>query len=442
MRRIFFLLCVLGCFFPAAASARSREEAVRGAEGEKLFLPAVDLAAATRLDERTVSAGGVPAFAVPLEVDVDPWRYGRWRRSDPQTLHWLLPISSPGARSLSLAFDKLELPPGSRLLFASPDGRRRLEAVLPEQLGERKSLWTAPLTGEEMAIELYLPLAGLDKLELHLSRVHHGYAGFGQPLEEKIGGCHRDLACAEAEEWRGAGRSVGLLTVDGIRFCTGFLVNNTALDRRPLLLTAGHCGITPRSAASVVLMWDYRRSACGGDAATEPGRIFQSGARFLAHHEATDIVLLELDRAPDAEARVQWAGWDRGEEEAFSRTASVHHPGTDAQRLALDVESPRRTQYLEDAENAAGAYWRVSWELGSTEGGSSGAPLFDADQHAIGVLRGGLAACSARREPDWFGRLAAAWEGRGPAQRLRDWLDPAGTGVTKLDRLLPKKYAR
>lgn len=439
MRRIFFLLLVLGFFFPAAGSARSREEAVRGAEGEKLLLPSVDLAAAMRLDEQKVSAGGVAAFAVPLEVDVDPWRHGRWRRSDGQTLHWLLPISSPGARSLSLAFDRLELPAGSRLLFASADGARRLDSVLPEHLGERKSLWTAPLSGEEMAIELYLPLAGLDKLELHLSRVHHGYAGFGQPLEEKIGGCHRDVACAEAEEWRSAGRSVGLLSIDGTRFCTGFLVNNTALDRRPLLLTAGHCGIGPRSAESVVVMWDYRRAACGGDTAAEPGRIFQSGARFLAHHEASDIVLLELDRAPDPAAKVQWAGWDRGEEETFSRTASIHHPGTDAQRLALDVDRPRRTGYLEDGENAAGAYWRVSWELGSTEGGSSGAPLFDGEHRAIGVLRGGHAACSARREPDWFGRLAAAWDGRGPSQRLRDWLDPAGTGATRLDRLLPKK---
>ncbi len=82
MRRFVFLLAVLHLVFPAAGAARSREEAVRGAAGEKLFLPAVDLGAAQRADEQMVSAGGVAAFAVPLKVDVDPWRYGTWQRSD------------------------------------------------------------------------------------------------------------------------------------------------------------------------------------------------------------------------------------------------------------------------------------------------------------------------------------------------------------------------
>lgn len=446
MRRIFGTLILLLLLFPLAGAARSREEAVRGTDGERLVLPAIDLVAVQRADEQSIAAGGVAAFAVPLEVDVDPWRFGRWQKSDPATLRWSLPIASPGAKSLSLYFDRLVLPDGARLQLLAADGRR-LARLGPEQVGA-KGLWTAPFIGEEMVLDLQVEVARLDQLELHLARVHHGYAGFGEPAEEKIGSCHRDVVCGEGngwrDDWREAAASVGLLVIDGIRFCTGFLVNNTAQDGRPLLITAGHCGINPRTAPSVVVMWGYRREQCpkgspkgspktGGLAEpAEPGHLFQSGTRFLARHDATDIVLLELDKAPPAEAKVRWAGWDRGEEEV-QRTAVIHHPATDVQRLALDVDRPRRTQYLEDTENPNGPYWRVSWELGSTEGGSSGAPLLDAEQRVIGVLRGGLAACG-RREPDYFGRLGAAWDGRSPSQRLRDWLDPIASGLTRLDR--------
>jgi hypothetical protein len=37
-------------------------------------------------------------------------------------------------------------------------------------------------------------------------------------------------------------------------------------------------------------------------------------------------------------------------------------------------------------------------------------------------------------EPDWYGRLARAWDGPAPSERLRDWLDPAGTGAPTTDR--------
>jgi hypothetical protein len=59
--------------------------------------------------------------------------------------------------------------------------------------------------------------------------------------------------------------------------------------------------------------------------------------------------------------------------------------------------------------------------------------LLNQDQRITGVLSGGLAACGVN-EPDWYGRLARAWDGPVPSERLRDWLDPAGTGATTTGR--------
>ena len=38
-------------------------------------------------------------------------------------------------------------------------------------------------------------------------------------------------------------------------------------------------------------------------------------------------------------------------------------------------------------------WWIRGWDIGSTEGGSSGAPLFNAGQRVIGLLSGGIARC-------------------------------------------------
>jgi hypothetical protein len=45
-------------------------------------------------------------------------------------------------------------------------------------------------------------------------------------------------------------------------------------------------------------------------------------------------------------------------------------------------------------------------------------------------LHGGFAACG-NNDADWYGRLSVSWNGGGtPTTRLRDWLDPTGSGVT------------
>ncbi len=73
--------------------------------------------------------------------------------------------------------------------------------------------------------------------------------------------------------------------------------------------------------------------------------------------------------------------------------------------------------------------------MGSTEGGSSGAPLYNQDMRVVGLLHGGYAACGDARA-DWFGRFSVAWAGAGSSRtRLSDWLDPLATGAVTLDGL-------
>ncbi len=400
---------------------------------ERLVLPRLDERALRRADEQRVAWGNVPHFAVAHEVEVSPWNHGTWERLG-EGYRWRLLVVSEGAFSLNLAFSRYRMPAGGQLTLTSPDGRHRAGPFTEGDNEEHGELWTPPLSSDELLLELRLPEESLDDLELELTKVHHGYAGFGAP-PPKSGQCHVDVSCSEAEPWSDQARSVALISIEGVRFCTGFLVNNTALDGRPFLITAAHCGVRRNNAASLVVLWSHQRSTCGVAAADPAPLRFQTGAMLRAAYRGSDVVLVELDDPPAAEFDVYYAGWDRSPADP-ERSVAIHHPNTDVKRIAFDFDRATTTGHLGDRAAAGGNHLRIGqWDTGTTEGGSSGAPLFNADRRVVGQLHGGYAACGDHR-PDWFGRFSNAWDGGGHSRlRLRDWLDPLGTEAMALDGL-------
>jgi len=214
------------------------------------------------------------------------------------------------------------------------------------------------------------------------------------------------------------------------------MVNNTAQDRKPYFMTANHCGIHAGNAASLVVYWNYENSTCrpvGSPASGGPGNgllnQYQTGSYFRAAHAASDFTLVELDDDPDPAWGVSYAGWDRTGAEAAPAVA-IHHPNTDEKRISIAYAATQTTSYLGTLVPGNGTHVRViDWNLGTTEPGSSGSPLFDQNHRVIGQLHGGYAACG-NNESDWYGRFSASWTGGGtPSTRLSNWLDPGGTGA-------------
>ena len=401
-----------------------------------LPLPVVDMRHETALDEERVARGLVAHYAAVLPVAADPWNHGAWLPVAKSRARWSLRVASPGALSLSLAFTEFELPEGSELRILSSAGETLAGPFTAADNETHRQLWTPPLTVDELRLSLEIPMQSLDALVLKLSRVHHGYAGFGQSSLEKAGPCHRDLICTEREEWQSLGRAVGLISVEGVRYCTGFLINNTARDRRPYFVTARHCGVHAQNAASVVVMWEHAASECATETEVpQVYRSFQTGAYLRASHRAADLTLLELDDAPNMEQGVYFLGWDRSFDDP-RRGFTIHHPNTDRRRVAVTTSPIRTTRHLGHDDVARGDHLRVAaWDLGTTEGGSSGSPLINEDLRVVGALHGGHASCG-NRDADWFGRLSSAWDdGNTPVRRFRDWLDPESTGAVVLDGL-------
>ena len=74
------------------------------AAGEPYELPEVDLDEVRRADEQRLATGRVAHYALPLAVDVDPWRedHGVWDRPSEQQARWRLHLVSRDALSRSV----------------------------------------------------------------------------------------------------------------------------------------------------------------------------------------------------------------------------------------------------------------------------------------------------------------------------------------------------
>lgn len=403
-----------------------------------LVMPGVDVAALEAEDVLRAAADLAPRFAQPQPTRVTPSTHGTWETLANGTAVWRLRVVSPKATSLNLGFAQYAMPAGGQLYLYTPDYqvvRGPFTAADNERHGE---LWTPILPGEALVIEVQLPAAARDELALVLTSVNHGYREFGQMPTS--GACNVDVICPQGDLWRSEIRSVAVISTGGSTFCTGFMVNNVAQDLKPYFMTANHCGINAGNAASLVAYWNYENSTCrppGSPASGGPGdgqlNQFNTGSFFRASYSPSDFTLVELDDPPQQAFNVHWAGWDATSANATSAVA-IHHPNTDEKRISFENDPTTTTSYLGTTSPGDGTHVRVAdWDLGTTEGGSSGSPLFNQDHRVIGQLHGGYAACG-NDLADWYGRISVSWNGGATAtSSLKPWLDPGNTGTTVLN---------
>jgi hypothetical protein len=381
-----------------------------------------------------------PRFAKNIGVAFTPNNSGTWETLADGSRLWRLSVSSPGALSLSLGLERFELPEGAVFWVHAPDGSGVQGPYIRKNRNSQGGLWTAVVLGDELVAELHLPNAA--EAKLRISSVSHGYRFFGEresSLAGKRGSCNINVVCPQGNPWRDQIRSVARYTVSsgaGSFLCTGQLLNNTAEDLTPYLLSAQHCIEQESWAPTLVAYWNYESPECddiaGGNLSQN-----QSGSTYVASSEyeiGSDFVLVELDKEPQPSFNVYYSGWD-ARDQVPNATTTIHHPGGDEKSISFDNDPPTVTSLGGSFSPGNGKYLRVAdWDEGTTEDGSSGGCLYDsATNRCIGTLSGGFAACG-NNEPDWYGRFYAQWTGDGtPETRLSDWLNPIGDDTLFID---------
>jgi hypothetical protein len=404
-------------------------------------LPPYDLVALLKEDAERDVQGLPPRFALPIERRLTPRDAGTIESLDADTLIWRLRVRSPGAASLNLGFAEYRMTPGGSLHLYSADRRHVVQPFTAADNEPHGELWSPIVLTDDLVLELVVPAAELEELLLELTWINQGYRGFGsRGLAQLSGSCNVDVVCPEGIPWELEIPSVGVISTGGSTFCTGFLVNNVRQDLKPYFMTAAHCGIGAGNAASLVVYWNYENSTCrtpgspaSGGAGNGSLAQFNTGSFFRAASSTSDFTLVELDDAVNPAFDVSYAGWDATGANGTSAVA-IHHPNTDEKRISFENQATVTSSYLGTSSPGDGTHVRViDWDLGTTEPGSSGSPLFNQAHRVLGQLHGGGAACG-NNDSDYYGRFSVSWTGGGTnSTRLRNWLDPDNTGVLVLD---------
>jgi lysyl endopeptidase len=404
-------------------------------------------------------------FALERPVSLSPATHGSWSLEGDVRV-WRVHVLSPGAHSLGVVFGKFELLPGVKLFVYDPaqqqvkgaftSGNNKLSGILP----------VGHVPGQEVIIEMQVPAAMAGYGVLELQSLSHAFLDTGYKSSSATcpagefgcsDPCEIDVNCSEGDNWWSVKPSVVRIFTTTL-YCTGVLVNNTSYDGTPYIITAEHCINKQQHADLSVFQFNYQSAVCFGE--DGPLDMSIAGAQFITAGDSLDFSLVELSELPPASFGAYYAGWDRSDSQN-SGTTTIHHPFGDVKKISFDYDIPSITVNPGDVpyNGLEGYYyfsywWIKRWDVGSTEGGSSGCPLFNQGQRLIGTLSGGNASCGdsigydpvtdrvlyslAPNFDDYFTRFSMSWDYElDKGRALKPWLDPLNTGVQSLNGYNP-----
>ncbi len=387
----------------------------------EIVMPSID----TNLlleEDRDRRLGTPERYAYGFDVDINLFESGHAEHLDNGDKIWRLRIGSENAIGMKLYFNQFYLPNGSSLAIYTDymvddlfDSNNNHE---DQEFSHRL------LQGDVITIEYFEPANIIDEALINISTVYHAYKdilGFYPTNQER--NCGINVACDNGE-FEDQINSVIFLDMGGY-ICSAALINNTTFDLTPYVLTAYHCvdPETPGEHNWFTFYFKHQSSSCSGSNGSYS--YSRTGSTLRSSYYYSDFALLEMDYTPAASFNGYYAGWNRSSSPP-QLSAGIHHPGGDPKKINYDNDNA-----FSDGWYTSNTHWRLNWDEGGTEGGSSGSPLFDDEKLIVGQLHGGSGECGSGT--DYYGKMNTSWTGGGTSStRLSDWLDPNNTGYVSV----------
>jgi len=364
-------------------------------------------------------------FAYPFDTLLTSDRNGSWETMPDGSRIWRLMLHSPGALSLNVIFSRFILPKNADVYLYTPDYKTIRGAFNSKNQTDTGVLPTMPVPGNTLIIEIDLPADAAFIPVLEISKVSHDFKGIMDS-----GYCNIDINCPAGNDWQTEKRAVVKFIRGGTLLCSGALINNTRNDGRPFLLTANHTIGNSTHASQSLFYFRYESPECGSGVGSQSFTI--SGSKLLATTNVLDFCLVELNQTPPEDYEPYYAGWDRRTLSYMDTVTCIHHPSGDVKKISKSFHRVVTGSFGYGYDSVA--HWLISqWDVGTTEGGSSGSPLFNNDHRIVGDLTGGQASCTFNRN-DYFMKFSVSWDKYSDSSKqLKYWLDPALTGLSVLN---------
>ena len=363
---------------------------------------------------------------------------------------YTLQLSSEGAYSIGIRTDGLAIADGSELYLYN-NSKDDILGALTHDNQDATSL-TRQIQGDTINIELFVP-QGVVQKDFKITSICYDYANmFGKaskPSQSGQSSCSSEvnINCDEGAKFQDIKHAVVLLTIDDSYetfICTGTIVNNVLCDQTPYILTAAHCVCSDNGASNTVTYFNYESLSCNSSStpnnilsmtgatiaatATKEKYTDRQGRSSSKQYPTMDFTLLKLKNQIPNEYQPYYAGLSLSETDNISSVATIHHPQGNIKKISIARQKPYQDSYPEEDNNVHYknfVHWHIAqWDVGTTEGGSSGASLLNVKKQVIGILSGGYADCD-NPANDFFQMLSKAWHpSSNPENQLQAHLAP------------------
>ena len=406
-------------------------------------------------DKEYENSGNPLRCAKNIPVHLDAINNGEWFTLPDGTWIWQLEIYAPDALAILLQYEKFIIPEGGKLFLYNPEKSKILGAYTEKTNTKGAEFATELVGGDRIILEYVAPPT--DEMlipQIEITGVGYGYNHIivTHSRAGESESCMININCSEGYDWqtqkKGVARTLTPINTPegtGWYLCSGTLINNTACNLDPLYLSAHHCFYDKEyevyaNFSLMIFYFNYEDPDCPR-LTINPQNNTMTGSESLVLLNSkgySDGALLRLNNNVPEKYGVYFNGWDKRNVAATSGVC-IHHPAGDVKKISTFTSNANAVtwngQYGPGATNAA---WNVIFSATAngrsvTEGGSSGSPLFNQNKLVVGTLTGGNSSCALPNGSNVYGAFWYHWDqSSNPQQRMKQYLDPAGTGVETL----------